>query len=91
MKSWKNRFRGGKLAEAPKSVESVDELTSKREVLLKQTGQHQFHKAVIDAELLQMNQELLRLNNELKKAKEAQPVAPVAIVPEIVDEPTEPG
>lgn len=67
--------------QAPKDKhESVQELHATRESLWTKTGQHQFTKAVIEAELIQFNQQILDINNKLRalsdKEKESSIVVP---------------
>lgn len=59
--------------ENAKLVETTEQLTEKRLKIWAAAGQHQFTKAFIEAELLQMNQELLRINNKLAELSKAQP------------------
>lgn len=63
--------------------DSIDAKRKKRDELCFKCGQHQFNKAVIEAELLQWNQELLSLNNEIAKAQQVAPLK-VAPTPEII-------
>ncbi len=73
MKSWKHRLNGeknhivSKNGKAEEITESLEALKQKRDQITYRTGMKQFNKAVLEAELLQDNQELLRLNNEISK------------------------
>jgi len=67
-------------SETPKEIETPEVLRQKRDQLCFKCGQHQFSKAVIDAELLQWNQEILRINNELAK----EPPVKIAEAPEVL-------
>lgn len=66
--NWKNRLRG-KLVDTPKE-ESTEVLEQRRMDLTTKAGNYQFNKAVIDAELLQMNQQILEINNILGKRRQ---------------------
>lgn len=67
----------------PKNL-TVMEMKQKRNELCFKCGQHQFNKAVIEAELLQFNQELLNLSNEIAKAEKAEPPVKIAPEPEVI-------
>lgn len=86
--NWKKRL-GGSIAnlnddqKQPEIPETKEVLESKRDQLWFKSGQHQFTKAVVEAELLQMNQEILRINNALSKLprKDVKPDEPSKIEP----------
>lgn len=62
-----------------------EQLEERRKELWATTGQRQFTKNFIEAELLQMNQELLDINNNLAKIRD-EPKAPIITpVPPIED------
>lgn len=57
--------------------ETREALLARREWLWTKTGQHQFTEAVVEAELIQFNQEILNINNKLQKLDQEPPPAPV--------------
>jgi hypothetical protein len=65
--NWKNRLRGK--MDTPKE-ESTEVLEQRRMDLTTKAGNYQFNKAVIEAELLQMNQQILEINNTLGKRRQ---------------------
>lgn len=73
-----------------KQEPTIEELTEQRNQHAFNAGQKQFTKAVIEAELLQINQEILRLNNEIGAKAAASPKKteePLRVVtPEVVQD-----
>lgn len=63
--------------------ETPEQLKSKRDQLCFRLGQHSFTEAIIKAEMLQWQQEILRINNELAKlpAEPLKAVEPDAVLP----------
>lgn len=84
VKNWKNRLQGKtSMTELAKELETPEVLKQKRDQLCFKCGQHQFTKAIIEAELLQWNQEMLRINNELLKMEQASEKAAHANLKEV--------
>lgn len=72
------------LKEAPKDLEIDPAIVEQKlNQLLWQAGQHQFNGEIIKAELLQWNQEILRLKNKLTELKKepVKAVTPDEILP----------
>jgi hypothetical protein len=72
MKSWKTALKEKKILDQTKA-----QLEERRHGLWQATGQRQFTKQVIEAELLSMNQEILEINNKLSKFRDELKVAPL--------------
>lgn len=78
LNTWKTRlstgFRGMKLEpkKNPYADLSIEQIKEKLKELALSAGEKQFTKAVIEAELLQINQELLNLRNEGVSREKAQ-------------------
>lgn len=71
------------LSQVPKEInDSLEVKKQKRDQLCFHTGQHQYKKAIIEAELLQYNQEILKLSNEIAKEEQDQKGSPVKAAPE---------
>lgn len=62
------------MQESPKEIETPEVLKQKRDQLCFRLGQHSFTEAIVKAEMLQWQQEILRINNELGKMEKAPPV-----------------
>lgn len=88
--NWKKRLGGKTLSNTEQKTKSRVELLARRDYLLKDSGQKQFTKAVIEAELLQVNQELLNINNLLSKMPTEEQVAAQAVDQEYTPEPKVP-
>ncbi len=67
-----------------KTEATTEEMTARRDWLWSKTGQHQFTKAVVEAELIQMNQEILDINNKLQLKFKAATPAPKIVEPEVL-------
>lgn len=63
MKTWKTRLNGGHLDE--KTPETYADLKRRRDALLLQAGTHQYSIAVWKAQLINMNQDILNINQKL--------------------------
>jgi hypothetical protein len=86
MNSWKNRLKGKSPMETPQSAAQLEE---RRNQLCMICGQKQFSVAVLKAELVQHNQEILDINNKLGKIhKDAVGEAKPAVPPETIPAPT---
>lgn len=66
IKNWKNRLRGKIMEEKVIDLAKL-QMEKEREAIWLRAGQLQFAQAIAKAELLQLNQKLLDLNNKISK------------------------